>query len=65
MLIDNKYDLKGIVYLLTDTDQYPRMIVGVKVCVDGALLYQVVCGTSETWHYEVELSAEKDLITSF
>jgi hypothetical protein len=64
MVIDNKYGLKQIVYLITDTDQRARMVVGIKVCMDNTLLYQLACGTDETWHYEAEMSEEKDIVTT-
>lgn len=62
MLINNRYDLKQIVYLLTDTEQLARIVVGIKVCADGCILYELACGTQETWHYEAEMSLERDAV---
>lgn len=62
MLIDNKYDLRQIVYLVTDYEQLARMIVGIKICADGCILYQCACGVNETWHYEAEMSLERDAV---
>lgn len=41
MIIDNEFDLKQIVYLSTDPEQYKRIVIGVKACADGGLLYEL------------------------
>lgn len=62
MLINNNFEMGQIVYLKTDTLQLPRIIVAIQVTADGGLLYRLCQGIEVDWHYEVEMSAEKDVI---
>jgi hypothetical protein len=59
MVINNKYEIKQIVYLITDPDQYPRIITSIKVHDGGELLYETSCGKDSSNHYEFEISTEK------
>lgn len=60
MMISTKYDIGQKVYLTTDEDQKERLVT--KIMFDGQALYQLVCGVTTTWHYELELSEEKDVV---
>lgn len=62
MTINNKFKLGEMVYLVTDPEQMVRIIVALQVTVDGGLLYKLAIGMSEQWHYEAEMSREKDVI---
>ena len=55
-------DYGDIVYLKTDPDQYPRQVIGVKVGADGGVFIQVISETEVSYHYECELSDEKDIM---
>lgn len=59
MKIDNKFNLEEVVFLITDTDQYARIITGIQVYKNG-LLYRLACGASESWHYEYEIASNKN-----
>jgi len=61
MVIENVFDLGQIVYLKTDDDQKARMIIGIQVRPTG-LLYIAQLGTVETYHYEIELSGQIDIL---
>lgn len=61
MIIDNKFNLEEVVFLITDTDQYARIITGLQVSKNG-LLYRLACGTSESWHYEYEIATDKNFL---
>lgn len=61
MQIKNKLALQQYVYLKTDPDQHRRMIIGIKVCATLELMYEVQCGTVCTWHYECELSEQREV----
>lgn len=61
MVIDNKFEIGDFVYLTTDPDQLKRVVTAIKYCKGGELVYGVQCGTVESFHYEFELSTEKDL----
>lgn len=64
MTIDNKFDLKQIVYLKTDKNQLPRIVVRIQIGPMG-LLYCLNHSTVESWHYDFEMTEEKDLLMSF
>jgi len=61
MVIENTYDIGDMVYLKTDADQRLRIVFSVKVFKSGELMYELVCGTITSIHYEFEISKEKDL----
>lgn len=63
MKINNKYNLEDKVYLVTDMEQYPRMVLGITLNIGGVITYLVGCSDGEpTTHYECELSDEKNVI---
>lgn len=59
MLIDNSYNIGEEVYLKTDEEQLVRIITGIQVR-DSGLLYALSLSTVETWHYDFEISKEKN-----
>ena len=59
MKIDNKYDIGQTVYLKTDKDQLERIITSIQISYNN-LLYRLSCVDTETWHYDFELSDEKN-----
>ena len=58
MTINNKYNLGDFVYLLTDTDQRTRVITAIMVN-PGSIEYGLRCGTEDSWHFECELSPDR------
>lgn len=58
-----EYALEQIVYLRTDEDQAPRMVVSVQFYPGGAIQYRLTCGACESWHHECEISASRMLET--
>lgn len=61
MVVDNKFNHGETVYLVTDKDQLPRMIYCIKVFKND-ILYEVVCGTVSSAHYDFELSLEANVL---
>lgn len=61
MLIDNKYNIKDEVYLKTDSDQRKRIVTSIIIKSDG-IMYELVCGENSGWHYDFEITMEKDVI---
>lgn len=51
--------LGSIVYLLTDTDNLPRMVTGVTIRTGGNLLYELSQGTQVSYHIAAEISETK------
>jgi len=63
MVIENKFDIGDIVYLQTDTDQVGRMVTRIlveKTCI----MYQLIAGVVASDHYEFEISADKNVLTT-
>lgn len=63
MIIENKFNIGDLVYLKTDNDQSQRMIVSISVRRKD-LVYEVSFGSVSSWHYEFEISEEKDVLKS-
>jgi len=62
MVIDNKYELGQIVYLVTDTDQQPRMITMFKIFPGStSIMYQLSFGREFSDHYDCEISTEENI----
>lgn len=60
--VDIPFDFFQIVFLMTDMDQLPRMVVGVKVCPYGYTLVELQAGTVISLHYIGEISDQKNLV---
>lgn len=61
MVIDNKFNIGDIVYLKTDPDQKARMVVKLSVSQAG-VLYMLSVGASESWHFDIEIATERDVL---
>lgn len=61
MVINNAFEFGQIVYLTTDPDQRRRVVVELKVSPNG-VLYRLSCGTTDSDHYECEISTEIDVL---
>lgn len=61
IVIDNKYEIGQIVYLKTDREQYPRIVTAIAQR-QGTVLYELSYGTSDAWHYDFEISVDKDVL---
>lgn len=62
MIINNQFEIGQVVYLRSDEDQRARIVVQIAIMPGASLRYCLNCGTVETWHYEIEVSAEKDIL---
>ena len=61
MLVDNKFDFGQIVYLKTDKEQLPRMVVRFTISKES-ILYILAQGTGETTHYDIEISEDINVV---
>jgi hypothetical protein len=59
VIIVSDFEFGDIVYLKTDTEQNPRMVIGIDHR-PGFTTIMLASGTSTTSHYPIELSKEKD-----
>lgn len=63
MIINNLFEIGSIVFLKTDQDQKPRIVHELLVSING-VVYKVMQGAFSSWHYDFELSTEKDFATT-
>lgn len=62
MFIETKFALGDEVYLITDPEQSKRMVTRFQVGPNG-VTYCLSYGVTETWHFAMEISEEKILVT--
>lgn len=60
MVIENKFEIGQTVYLITDEDQKPRLVISIRVNKYD-LIYELNSGTIGSFHYDFEISEEKQL----
>ena len=61
MHIHNYYNIGDMVYLHTDNDQLQRVVTGILV-KPSSLTYALSCGSNESWHYDFEITVEKNVL---
>ena len=59
MTINNKFNLKDVVFLITDPHQEKRMVTGIKITPNG-ILYYLSLGSNESVHFECEMEYERN-----
>ena len=59
--IDLEFEPGQIVYLKTDEDQQPRLVVGF-YWVYGQLRYELMCGVTRSPHYADEITVDKNFV---
>lgn len=56
----NNFSVGQIVYLRTDIEQKTRIIK--EILISNSVQYKLGCADVESWHYEFEMSLEKDIL---
>jgi len=56
-----EFNLGDIVYLITDTEQLPRMVTGILFTADH-IEYYLTSGTDETKHLAIEINSDRDIL---
>lgn len=65
IIIENKFELGQCVYLKTDPEQRERMVIQIAVGGNNDnIRYCIISGTADTWHYDIELTVEKNILVS-
>lgn len=62
MKINNEYNHFDEVYLISDNDQYKRIVIEIKILPNNLLVYILSCNGEFSEHYENELTKEKGVI---
>lgn len=63
MTIKSEYEYGDIVYLRTDVEQLPRIVIGINARQAGVRVV-ITCGTQDSEHYPFELSKTRDILMS-
>jgi hypothetical protein len=61
MIIKTTYSIGEMVYLITDEQQRQRIIVGINIKPHDHV-YALSCGEDESFHYDFEMSKEKNIM---
>lgn len=59
MIIDNKFNIEEVVFLITDEDQKQRIVTGIQISTTG-IIYRLAQGVNESWHYDYEIATNKN-----
>ena len=59
MVIDNEFEFGETVYLITDSDHFPRLVTGFSLR-KHSIMYELSCGTSCSTHMNYEITKEKN-----
>ena len=62
ILVRCKFNYGQVVYVKTDITQDPRQVIGVQGTADGGMLIKLTIDGDASWHYECEISEEKDIM---
>ena len=60
-----EFRLEQIVFLKTDPDKQPRMVVGISLRPNQSVTYCLALGASESWHYGIEIDSEEQETETF
>ncbi len=59
------FEIGQIVYLKMDNEQHGRMVTGISLRPNRSVTYCLAFGTTETWHYGIEIDDERDIAIIF
>jgi len=57
-----QFDIGQLVYLKTDNEQHERIITAISLRQNKSVTYCLSFGTTESWHYEIEISCDRNII---
>lgn len=56
------HGIGDVVYLATDPDQEPRLVVGILLKPNDLLMYELAWCEDTSYHYSFEIVTEQDLL---
>lgn len=62
IVIDNRHEIGDTVFLKTDPEQLSRIVISFKVFSEGELLYELVQGTTTSFHFGFEITTERNIL---
>lgn len=57
-----EFEIGQTVYLKMDNEQHGRMVTGISLRPNRSVTYCLAFGTTETWHYGIEIDDERDIV---
>lgn len=58
--IELDYEIGDMVFLTTDPEYFPRMVIAITLLPGGLAVYSLSCGSDEpTEHYSIEITDTK------
>lgn len=57
-----EFEIGQTVYLKMDNEQHGRMVTGISLRPNRSVTYCLAFGTTETWHYGIEIDDERDVV---
>ena len=57
-----EFEIGQTVYLKMDNEQHERMVTGISLRPNRSVTYCLSLGTTETWHYGIEINDERDIV---
>jgi len=61
MKVETEYNIEEVVFLKTDKEQLPRIVVGV-IIRKGTVLLELVHSVDYTTHYDYEVSKNQNIL---
>jgi hypothetical protein len=61
MILENKFEIGEIVYLITDPDQKKRIVTSIQI-TPGNIKYHLSQCDNDFWAEEFEISRDRDLV---
>ena len=61
LILEPKFSLKDIVYLVTDKEQLERIVIGYYVINNGGIKYDLMQGATSQYHWDFEITKEKKI----
>lgn len=61
LIVECLYSIGDSVYLRTDKDQRERLVTSIRLYGGNRVAYELSCGTESSYHYEFEMSKERNL----
>lgn len=61
MLVKNTFRIGQVIYIKTDPEQLPRIVIALRVTPDS-IMYEVAYIGQVSLHYDLEINADKDVL---
>lgn len=60
MIYESDIALEDIVYLITDPDQFPRMVIAIEFATTNSIAYKLAFESTYSWHSRAEIDIDEN-----